>query len=227
MSNYRIIQNENIFKEFINWLPPLKPEETFYCGLFARNKYFSEITHIKTDKEQLIRFTTDKIFMFDEIKQLECPYGSYKYKNIQIPQEALALYINPNPRNMRRASSLLIKKLIDKIVSPDKINLPQETLSSIHKSVGTKHYLVFDFDNIDIEDLFPKIISFINYECLNILKTRGGVKIIINLSKIDKKFTKTWYKNITSLSGYNYVKDQMIPVPGCVQGGFIPHFIKF
>lgn len=85
-----------------------------------------------------------------------------------------------------------------------------------------------DFDILDENDFdvcIDKIVEILNSECINLVKTRGGFHLLIELAKIDKSIEKTWYKAITSIDGIDIKGDNMIPVIGTYQGGFVPHFI--
>ncbi len=226
--NYQIVKNETALRDFIAWLPDLQPDETFYCALFARNKY-AKNANIKADKAQLKRFTSDKNRLFEKIKQLECEIGAYKTKNGDIiPQEALAVYINPNPRSYEKATKNALIKLVQLITQPySGYNPHQEVLSAIQKAQSRKIYFDLDFDNVDASLTLPLIEAHINKDCVTILQTRGGFHVLIELEKINPLFNKTWYRNITSLKGVDIAGDNMIPIVGCSQGGFEPHFIPF
>lgn len=230
--NYKIINDEGLLRDFIQWLPNLEDSEQYYLCLFARNKYCKELTHIKSDKSQLKRFTSTKERMFDKIKQLECEVGSYKqYKkgeqSISIPQEALALYINPNPRSMWKATMNTAKKMLDCITNDNKLVNPQaEAMSEIQKAKSRTCYIDFDIDekpeNIGytIRDILNQ--DIINTEALTVLRTRGGAHLLVDPDKVVKNYRARFYTGLAKFA--DQTGDNMIPVVGCTQGGFTPHF---
>lgn len=230
--NYEIIKDEVILKDFINFLPDLETHETFYVCLFARSKYCNNtegIVHIKTDKAQLKRFTANKVNLLSKIKQLECPLGVYLQRDIPIPQEALALYINPNPRDLIKATRnglIRFAHLIGEQYNSNQYNPHQEIMSEIQKAKSRMVWMDFDFDDVDINITKKALEGKINFNCLNWLKTRGGFHLMVEIEKVEKEFKKTWYKSVSELSGMDIKGDCMIPIPGTCQGGFIPHFIK-
>lgn len=221
--NYQIISDKEKLLAFIDWLPELKANEKFYCCLFARKKYCAD--EIKSnDKTQLKRFLSNKTRLYQKIKQLEVPIGAYQLKDIAAPQQSLALYINPNPRNLKRATFDGIIKLTQLLKNDNNnFNPHAEMLSVIQKTVSRKIYLDFDVDTKDFD--FLQLKRIINLSCMDIVETRGGYHLLVRLAEIEKPYKKTFYQKISAL-GVDQTGDQLLPVPGCVQGGFVPRFIK-
>ena len=225
--NYQIIADENKLLEFIGWLPELQENEKYYVCLFARKKYCEEL--IKgSDKAQLKRFTTSKERLIDKIKQLELPLGTWKLKNGVAPQQALALYISLNPRCMRTATELMGRKCWD-LIKAKNYNLHAEALSCIQKSKSRTCYVDFDIDDKTIDLDKPWLNQEIGKDNYTIIETRGGYHLLIhpepatNYRQLHYQ-DKNWYQMIQQKYPVDQAGDQLIPVVGTYQGGFVPKF---
>ncbi len=233
--NYSIVKDEKVLKDFIDWLPELKENEKYYFCLFARNKYCKELSHIKSDKAQLKRFVTDKGRMFQKIKQLEIEKGWYMQREFPVPEEALALYMTVNPRNMLKATVNTMVKLAQSIRDQNiDMNCHQEALSEIQKAKSRTCWVDFDFDTKEpvrdqtraeyFADVVPNFIG--KTAEFKILETRGGFHLLINPDSVEMYAKNSWYQSLQKLGNCDVVGDNMIPVPGTSQGMFIPHFVN-
>lgn len=224
---YNIITDEEELKRFISWLPDLNENEKFYMCLFGRKKYAKdagfEIPWIKSDKGQLKRLLTDKDRMVSKIKQLECPVGSYTFEDNSFPQECLALYITPNPRDLFRVLTKSITKFVQMLeCKATNANPHQEVLSEIQRTpVQSKPFSIFDFDWKD-RDKLKKMVDIVDQHC-DVIETRGGYHMLVDNTLKDKIRQRLWYPMLKEHSDVQ--GDSMIPVPGTYQGGWTPRFI--
>jgi hypothetical protein len=237
--NYKIVNDEGLLKSFIEFLPDLKPHEVYYVVLLVRSKYWKSpegekvIPNISCDRYQIKRFVSRKDNLFQKIKALEIEEGTYTLKGLSIPNEALALYIDPNPKDLNKANAKLLMKLAHNL-STGKIdqNPVQLALTEIHKADAKKKFVHFD---IDEECDFSQLGNYLNVDACTIVKTRGGYHLLINPKQIDGKYMKTWWNNLIS----NYPIDRnkrktkqeegnrmLLPMIGCNQGGYAPNIIN-
>lgn len=225
--NYRIIKDEQLLMDFIDWLPDLTPDEIYYLSLFGRKKYCPELKYSKTDKTQLKRFTSDKERMLQKIKQLETQMGSYYLKDTPALQESLALYVTVNPRSQVIATRNLLIKLAQLVGQPyNGHNVHQIAMSEIQKAKSDTIWVDFDLD-VEKSDSYLDRIKTVLHELgvvdFKILETRGGYHILVKPNAV---MNKMWYKGIVDNFPCDVVGDNMIPVVGCTQGNFTPRFIE-
>jgi hypothetical protein len=234
--NYKIIKSEESFNKFLNWLPDLEDGQKFYFCLFARKK-FNKTEGLKADRGQLKRFTATKEQAYNKIKKLEVELGSYEIDGVPINEESLVLYVTVNPRDMHKAGLKTAKELVSMMADGRKIYNPQSVALNQIQVTGIKKYFDIDLDlkencslsNLELLDL--TVDKLINEDAIasNIIKTRGGYHILVELDKISKEFEKSWFKNFSQLKDDRFTimmnGDNLTPVPGCIQSDFIPYLI--
>lgn len=223
--NYKVVVDRDILNKFIDWLPDLKDHEVYYISLMARKKYCPNVPYLKTDKSQLKRVTSKKEYIVDKLLQMECEIGTYKQKDIVVPQEALAVYITTNPRDLNKATIQSLKKFADLVTKPySGYNPHQEVMSEIQKAKSKTYFYDLDFDNMTLDDIKNNLEGKINFNCLHFLQTRGGFHVLIEIEKVANEFKRNWYNNILKNGVVDNSGDTLIPIPGCYQGGFVPFF---
>lgn len=239
--NYKIIANEFDLVSFIDKvLPDLQEDEKFYVCLLARKKYAPDI--IKQDRAKLKRFVSSKKDLFNKIKQLEIEVGQYLLDGVAIPQEALALYIMPNPRCVKKTCAYVAQKLVEdgfkgKFMNPISLSLNAYQ----NKECNSRNiYKDFDFDFVDLKQTLQKVKEVINMDAVTVIKTRGGFHILVKISAVQPEFKNKWYLGITQIEGCDLnsqghkknqekskeIIDTLIPLVGTYQGGFIPYIYK-
>lgn len=223
---HEIIKDGTKLKDFVSWLPDLKPTEKFYVALFARKKYDDSLQTTSSDKTQLKRFLCTKKDLITKLKQLEIDQGGYLLKDRIATQKSLAVYITPNPRCMVKANKDMLIRLATAVSNQNFFhNIHAEALSCVQRSKSYAHVVDFDVDDKTIDLNLMK--DIMHRDCYEILETRGGYHILVNpvlAGKIAK--SKNWYSAIQNTFPCDITGDQMIPIPGCTQGEFTPKFIK-
>ncbi|MDJ0363643.1 hypothetical protein QMK33_00645 [Hymenobacter sp. H14-R3] len=224
--NYEIIRDEGQLREFIAWLPDLEADETYLLCLLARKKYAPPGAALRDDKAQLKRVTATKESLLQKIRQMEGAIGSYVFKGGPVPQEALALYITLNPRSLTIAARQLLIELAHRITQPYNGYNPQSlALTEIQKAAGRKPYFDFDLDGVGPAEVLAAVRGNINLDALTVLLTRGGLHVLVEVGRIQEAYRKNWYQTMQALPGCDVRGDNLIPVPGCTQGGFTPSFL--
>ncbi len=233
--NYEIIKNPEELKAFIEWLPELTGRDKYYVALFARNKY-NGTPGLKADKQQLKRFLSDKKRLYNKIQQLEVKKGLYLAGDIEINEESLALYISPNPRDMLKATGEFKFQLAEAEKDGKIIDNVSDFGMSVIQNTSKKGRGDWDLDltklgllvdrGIMLESIKETLSEIINLDAVAILETHGGFHLLIDAKLVSSEFQKTWHQKVCMLGNKFYkiekTKSDLIPVPGCIQGGRYP-----
>ncbi len=226
--NYKIIHNEQKLDQFIDWLPDLTEEESYYLALVARKKYVEGGNHTP----MLRRFCSSKEQMKNRIRQLECPVGAFvdQKSGLSIPQAALALYITPNPRSHKKAFYDSIQNLVAEISKNGWRNPRNIAMTSIAraKSRSCFAHLDVDVENVKYVDIIKeKVELIVGGEASSVIRTKGGCHVLIDPKKVVSEH-KNWHPKVIESIGEEFVDqggDMLCPVVGCTQGNFVPSFV--
>lgn len=218
MENHKIIRDESALRAFISWLPELKDNEKFFVCLQARKKYQPNLK--SSDRTVLRRFLANKNDMFNKIRQLECPVGSFVMKDgTVVTDDGLAVYVTITPRDMKRATFMALKHLAD-MIEREHYNLYNEVLSCVHKAKAKSNLAHFDIDATFQDSDMDKITEIVG-DAATVVITRGGWHLVVDTAKVG---SGNWYKTIQTTFNCDQSGDIQMPAVGCCQGGFTPYF---
>lgn len=232
--NYKLIGDEAHLQNFIDRLPDCGENEMYYISLFARKKY-NRAAGVPHDKCQLKRTTATKDRIIHKIRQWEIALGQYKYKDIAIPNDMLVVYITPNPRNLEKATLQHISDITSRLAKRQPLGNPKsQALNCIQNSpLDNKVYFDIDVDQkyveIDGKSLsVPEWAKTLVKESMIAdisLESRGGYHILMKLSEIDNRKKNPFWGRFNNAFAEKLVDgqmngDNMIPIPGTIQGGF-------
>ncbi len=227
---YQIIRDREQLEAFVRFLPDLQADEVYYVSLLARNKWVKSTGITISSQVQLKRFQATKKTLVNKLEQMEVAYGVYMDKGKPIPEEALGVYITPNPRSLTQSNFTVMKELLTGVQTGQILNPYQVALSALQTNCSQKVF--FDLD-IDIEhdkiseNRIKELRQAIEFPATWI-QTRGGFHCLIHLNEIPKALASKWYQQVLSLKtdGIDITMngDNVIPLAGCTQGGFVPRF---
>lgn len=164
----------------------------------------------------------------------------------------LGVYMGFNPKNQMAACFELIDKCLASLKSNQKnINVKSMANDVIQGANGSKNFMDIDVDIKEGEDYLEikkYIESVVNPKYLKFIKTNGGFHCLIklktsvsrpalstcknidsdNTKEPDFSVNKNWYMQLKDhpfKSELNIMSHDLIPVVGCNQGKFVPHFL--
>jgi hypothetical protein len=239
----KLIQNESKLRDFCELiLPELTNNECFFVMLSARNKYLTEdqkkTINLRKGSDMLARVlcnSNDYNEVRRSILKMTPVEGLYTdAAGNDIPDNLYTVYITPNPRSVTKATPEIISNLVNSLVNQgNPTNINNAVYSEIHKSCSRKIYYDLDIDlkeGEELQKILEDIKEFIPIPALNVVRTRGGAHVLVNLKNLASPYDKTWYNNILQLkdkykSDIEMKAETMVPVIGAVQGGFVPYLM--
>jgi hypothetical protein len=233
--NYKLIHKEKELQKFIDFLPELEPNESYFLILIARKKWNPEANIPSAVK--LKREAVKKDRIIQTIRQWEVEVGTYQSDGVFIDNENLGVYIGYNPKDQYKACFELINKSLENIKTEKQgINIKSMANDVIQTSNGTKHFIDIDVDIKEGED-YLEIIKFIKSIIpeahLTIIKTSGGFHCLIKLTmtpNVHGRFEDgRWYMKIKEhpfKSDLNIMSNDLMPLVGCNQGKNIPFILE-
>ena len=222
-ARYKVIHDLHALHQFIDWLPELGTTERYYIVLMARSKYIKGTTCPTARGSQLRRIVCNKSAKLSKIQQLEVPVGTYRDRDgNEISQEALALYINVNPRCLRKATRNATKRLLDMALDPEShCRCDHEVMSSVQRSKSRTCWVCFDIDDTEKHPM-EDVSNHVNQEAVSAIETRGGYHLMIDPKQIAPEF-KQCCKTFSQWA--DVTGDMLSPLPGCYQGGHVPRLV--
>jgi len=140
---------------------------------------------------------------------------------------------------MHKAGLKTAKELVSMMADGKTIYNPQSVALNQIQVTGVKKYFDIDLDlkegkELSHLDLWNIILdgNLINSTAVkgNIVRTRGGYHILVELDKISEQYKKSWFTNFSQLKDDRFTimmnSDNMTPVPGCIQSDFVPYLIE-
>lgn len=221
MSRYQIIADLSKLEEFIEFLPDTTSDEVYFMSLMARCKE-ATLPKVKNSEIYGTKRAIRKADIVRCLREYEIPTGGYTRQGVEIQQNHLSPYITINPRSLSGAAKKTCLELTSRLItSPnDLINPADFAMRMIHQSMGTKHFIDFDFDNANVTEIHEKLenIPFLKRKTLI---TKGGFHLICH-----SKTVGSLYNDIVKLGCDVHGSSGMVPIPGCYQRGFIPFLSK-
>jgi hypothetical protein len=229
--NYEIIRDIEKLNAFLDLLPKNTDDERYLLFLFARKKYHP-LPGLTADKCQLKRILCHKKEIVSELSKLEVKQGLYKFDDLIIPQENLVVYIQPNPRSLKKAMRISLQEGMDHLLDGGNLNLKSIFYNNCQKHVSKKYFYTLDVDfnrpldrNIVVEEI-KKLVGDVGIY----LATRNGIHGLLELDKLDAEFKNTWFKNLSSKKwdGFEITMNADNPcvIPGCIQSIHTPYIIS-
>lgn len=227
---YQIIRDREQLEAFVRFLPDLQADEVYYVSLLARNKWIKTTGITISSQVQLKRFQATKQTLVNKLEQMEVAFGAYLDKGKPVPEEALGVYITPNPRSLTQANFTVMKELLHGAQTGQILNPYQVALSALQTSCSRKVFFDLDID-LDFTKISTERIQQLR-QAMDLpstwIRTRGGFHCLIHLQEIPKLLASKWYQQVSALKAdgieITMNGDNVMPLVGCIQGGFVPHF---